>query len=532
MTAQKELSGWLQTLEQNNMLHRIHRSIVKETEITPLVRLQFRGLPESERKGFIFDNVTDTKGRKYGMKVATGIYASSIQMYALGLGCEPNNLAIQGKWEQAQLRPVEPKVVASAPVQEVIVEGKELLKDGSGVESLPIPVEVPGYSGQIRTTTHIITKDPETGIQNMGNYSGHIFGKTKVQWEINRGNQGWIHWNAWKKLGKTMPAAIVVGGPPSLFYVASAKLPYGVDELAIAGGFGGEPLEVVQCKTVDLKVPARAEIIIEGTVSTEYMEPGNAFGEYTGYMATEVYYRPIFTINSITHRKDPTFVHIMSQFPPSESSKVRLVSSDNVYYKFLKYDCKLPGVLDVAWNEMSQAQWCVIKVKKVTNAQPWQILNCAAGYDARWGKFFVVVDEDIDPRDPDSVYWAIGWRVQPARDMRVITARIPGLDPSAARPDAPAHEKEYPGGVGSSAVLIDATLKWPYPPTSLPRKDFMEKATKIWTELGLPELHLRQPWYGYELGYWPSDYAKDAELILKGDHYKIGERLEKGKKAA
>lgn len=524
----KDLRDWLRTLETNDLLVRVKIPIRKETQLTSLVRLQFRGLPEEQRKGFLFENVTDAKGRKYDIKVATGVYASSLKMYALGLMCEPTNESIGMKWEQALKEPIEPKIVSSGPVQEVVYKGDDLLQDGKGIEALPIPVECPGFSGQIRTSTQIITKTPDGSWRNMGNYSGHVFGKTKLLWEISRANHGWVHWNMWKNAGEEfMPAAIVIGGPPVFFYVASAKIPYGIDELAVAGGFAGEPIELVKCKTIDLEVPAHAEIVIEGLVSTQYMEPGNAFGEYTGYMAADVLYRPVFHVTAVTMRRDAIYVHIMSQFPPSESSKVRQVSSENIYYKYLKYDCKLPNILEVRWHEMSQAQWCVIRIKKINNAHPWQVLHCAAGYDARWGKFFIVVDEDIDPSDLDSVIWALSWRVQPATDMLVIHGRIPGLDISAYRPDAPPEEKVYPGRIGSSAVLIDATIKHPYPPTSLPRKEFMEEALQIWKSLGLPELKLKKPWYGYNLGYWTKEHEEDAELILKGEHYKIGERLEK-----
>lgn len=530
MSYPKDLRNHLELLENNSRLFRINRPTVLQTELASLVRLQYRGLPEEDRHGFLFENVVDIRGRKYDTQVATGIYASSLQIYALGLGCEPTSKAVQEKWTQAQLHPVEPELVSTGPAQDSICDGEKLLEDGQGLELMPVPVEVPGYSGQIRTSTQFISKDPETGIRNMGNYSGHIFGKKKLLWEIYGINHGMIHWKAWKKRGKAMPAAIVIGGPPSLFYVAASRLPYGVDELSVAGGFGGEAIDLVKCKTVDIEVPAQAEFIIEGLVSTEYMEPGNAFGEYTGYLATDILPRPIFEVTAVTSRRNPIYVHIVSQFPPSESSKVGQIASENILFKFLSHDCKLPGVLDVAWHEMSQRQWCVIKVKKINNAQPWQILNCAAGYESRWGKFYIVVDADIDPRSMDSVIWALSWRVQPARDIRTITGKIPGLDLSAFRPDDTKEEKEFPGGVGSSGLLIDATTKYPYPPTSLPQKQFMEKALDIWKELKLPELNLIEPWYGYPLGYWPKECADDAELVLKGEHYKVGDRLAKQRK--
>ena len=523
----RDLGEFLDALKSNDKLFTISRPTVKETELTSLVRLQLRGLPPEERKGFLFENVVDVKGRKYGMKVATSIYAPSIQIYALGLKCETDSESIRKKWARALAEPIEPRLVQDGPAQEVVRQGEALLEDGQGVEALPIPVEVPGYSGQIRTTNYFISKDPETGIRNMGTYSGHVFGKTKIQWEINRANHGYVHWNLWRKRGKPMPAAFVIGGPPVLFYVGSAKVQYGVDELAVCGGLAGEALELVKCKTVDIEVPAHADIVIEGLVSTEYVEPGNAYGEFTGFMSTEVFTRPVFEVTCITHRKDPTYVHVMSQLPPSESSLVRKVSLENVYYKFLRHDCNFRTVLDVAWDETSQGQWCVIKIKKTNNAQPWQILYGAASYDPKFGKFFLVVDDDIDPRDFDSIMWALSWRVQPARDMKTILGRMPGLDPSAFKPDANPKEKEFPGGVGSSAMLIDATLKWESPPVSLAKKEFMERALEIWKELGLPELHLKQPWYGYTLGYWPAEYEEDAERIMKGEHYRVNDRLER-----
>jgi UbiD family decarboxylase len=525
-----DLREWLDTLRKNELLHSISRPVVKETDISSIVRLQFRGLPENKRGAFLFENVIDSKNRKYESKVATGVYCSSLRMYALGLKCEATREAIGERWNHALLNPIEPRVVKSGPVQDSVLEGNQLLEDGMGLEALPIPVEAPGFSGQIRTTTFVITKDPSSGWVNMGNYSGHIFGKTKILWEVGRNAHGYAHWKAWKELGKPMPLAIVIGGPPSYFYLASAKVQYGVSELAVAGGFSGETIELVKCKTIDLEVPAHAEFVIEGLVSTEYMEPGNAYGEYTGYMATDIKLRPVMEVTCVTHRRNPIYVHLTSQLPPSESSLTRKIGFENNLLKYLRHDCKLPGILDVSLHENSGAQsWLVVKIRK---ENPWhssRVLHTTAGYDAVVGKFTIVVDEDIDPNDMDSVLWAMAWRVQPARDMLVIKGKYPTLDPSAYKPDAPREEKQWPQDTGSSAVLIDATAKWNYPPTSLPRKEYMEKALQIWQEERLPELNLKQPWYGYELGYWPEQFREDADLVVKGEHYKIGERLAKGR---
>ncbi len=148
-----------------------------------------------------------------------------------------------------------------------------------------------------------------------------------------------------------------------------------------------------------------------------------------------------------------------------------------------------------------------------------------AGYRVGSPKFIIAVDEDIDARDADSVNWALCFRMQPHRDMKVAMGKAMILDPSLAPPTASPEEQRYPSPNGGSAVLMDATMKWPYPPTALPKKEFMEDAKKIWEELGLPPLEPKVPWYGYSLGQWTEEYEVEAELALKGDHYQTGEKM-------
>ena len=190
----RDLKDYLTVLKEKGMLYEINRPVKKETELTAISRLQYRGMPENERKGFLFNNVTDAKGKKFEIPVATGIYASSLGMYALGVKADASRESITEKWEKAQLHPVKTTMVEKGEVQYKVIKGAELDKEGSGLDLLPIPAELPGFSGQIRTSTQIITRDPDTGIRNVGNYSAHLFGKRKMMWEINRGNQGIIHW--------------------------------------------------------------------------------------------------------------------------------------------------------------------------------------------------------------------------------------------------------------------------------------------------------------------------------------------------
>jgi len=137
------------------------------------------------------------------------------------------------------------------------------------------------------------------------------------------------------------------------------------------------------------------------------------------------------------------------------------------------------------------------------------------------------VNEDIDPRDADSVIWALSFRMQPHRDTRIVTGRLSSLDPSVS-PLRDFSRADGKRGTASS-LLIDATVKWDYPPVSLPKKEFMENARAIWNELGLPELQPKTPFFGYSLGYWSRENEEEAELALNGEHYKTGAKIEQEK---
>ena len=139
----------------------------------------------------------------------------------------------------------------------------------------------------------------------------------------------------------------------------------------------------------------------------------------------------------------------------------------------------------------------------------------------------MAVDDDIDPFDPDSVNWALSFRMQPHRDIQFIRGKTAHLDPSVF---VAGQKDENSGYREASAILIDATRKTDYPPTSLPKREYMEKAQKIWEELGLPSLNLKMPWYGYDLEKWTPEYQRYADMVIKREHFKIGEELEKKRK--
>ncbi|MBI2953288.1 MAG: UbiD family decarboxylase [Chloroflexi bacterium] len=518
----RDLREYIQVLEERDKLVTIKREINKDTELMPLVRWEFRGLPDKDRKAFLFENITDVKGKKYNGKVLVACHAASMDIYALAMATEPRRDDIVRKWQQSQLHPIKPVLVAAGPCQEEIHVGDNLLEHG-GLGEFAVPISTPGFdNAPYFSAGNWITKDPETGIRNVGNHRTGIRGPASASIAGSSPQHIRMHWQKYKKLGIPMPAAVVVGPTPNVGLVAVTKVPYGVDELAVAGGIAGEPIEVVKCQTVDLEVPATAEIVIEGEIPTDYLEREGPFGEFTGYMGMG---GPNITFNvkCITHRKQPIWNAYLSQFPASESSLMTQIGKEATDFKLLKHDLGLDSVVDVGYHvESGGRTLCVIVMKNSTTPQVWQALYGVCSASAYYAKILIAVDDDIDPRDMDSVMWALCYRMQPHRDIHVAHGKSASLDPSAAPPEEMEKMQEQ---APTTSLLIDATRKWGYPPTSLPRKEFMERARQIWEEEGLPPLTPKLPWYGSSLGYWPAEIEEEAELALKGEHYITGEKL-------
>ena len=523
MAYYRDLREFISALEQAGKLVRIPRPVVKESELFPLFRLQFRGLSEEERKVFLFERVVDVKGKTYSGSVAAGIYGASREVCALGVMCREGE--ILERWHEALACPLAPETVSSGVVQEEIHEGEEL--SVLGLDEFPAPVEEPGYSGSLRATTQFVTRDPETGVRNVGLYSGHFRSSHRLLLGIAPTHHAYLHWLKYEKRKEPMPAAIVIGATPNIVQVSAANIPYGVDEFSVAGGLAREPVRLVKCRTVDLEVPADAEICIEGLISTDRFEPHSSFGEYPGYMyqgSGDV--RPVMEVTCITHRRSPIFTPFLVGLPPSDTHKLMQIAAEALYYSFLKYGSNNPYIVDVAFPEAGGSwNYCVVSIRKSHPTQPWQVLNAIAGFDPVIGKIAIVVDEDVNPHDADAVNWALSFSMQPHADARIITDRAPALDPSAYAPGSPHEERSFPSPHGSSAILIDATRKWPYPPVGLPQKEYMENALRLWKELGFPPLKLKEPWHGYSLGNWTKEDEENAALILRGDYHKIGEKM-------
>lgn len=514
--AYADLHDHVRRLAEEGRLWIIDRPVNKDTEMHPLVRWQFRGgIDEKDRKAFLFLHPTDSKGKRYAHPVLVAGLAGSREIYRIGFGRPLDQI---GKaWVDAVANPIAPVVIENAPCQQIVIEGDALNQPGNALDALPIPISTPGWdNGPYLTSGHYITRDPDTGIQNVGNYRGQIKGPLRVGMnpsvEIRPGI--YVHWEKCKAKGVPLPCAIVLGCPPAVSYAAVNKLPESLDELWVAGALNGSALNVVKARTVDLMVPAEAEIVIEGVIDTQWLEPEAPFGESHGYVNLQEY-NAFMTVTAITHRKQPILTSFISQITPSESSVIRKVAMEPLFTHHLKNVLGIRQVKRVSMHEPLTSVIAVIAIQFERNSprsEIWRALYTAANLHRYAGKWLVAIDEDIDPDNSDALFWAMSYRTQPQYDLRVLDNKDPGHGPRGPRDN----------GAGA-AVLIDATLKGEYAPVALPTKEFMEGARMLWEDIGLPALHPQAPWHGYDLGHWPEELARQAKRATDGDYFITGE---------
>ena len=512
-----DLHDHLETLKKKNLLVTVDEQIDKDAELHPLVRWQFvGGLPESERKAFLFTNVVDGKGRKYEMPVVVGAIAANREIYSVGMGASVED--IQAKWDHAIAHPIDPRVVNDAPCHEVIVEGKDLEGEGHGLDMLTIPISTPGFdSSPTLTATNVITRDPDTLIQNMGTYRAALKAPDRLVVRMATrvgGAGGFQHYLKHQKRGdKTMPCAIVLGCPPSVAFMGPQKLPIDMDEFKVAGGLVGAPINVVRARTVDLLVPAEAEVVIEGLIDTEYLEPEAPFGESHGHVALEEYNMPM-RITAITHRRNAIIPSYISQVAPSESSVIKRVAYEPLFLTHLRDTLSIKGVKKVSLHEplTGLLRVTMITVEKgMPRTEIWRALHGAAFFKGDMSKICIAMNEDIDPDNADAILWAMAYRMDPVKDVETVKHRGQGHGPKRESDDDE-----------DSTLLMDATMKGDFPPLALPTKPYMERAKDIWDRLGLPKLRPQPPWYGYSLGDWLPEWDQAAERAATGRYLENG----------
>ena len=518
----RDLHDHLRALERKGLLLRVTRPINKDCEMHPLVRWQFRGgIDEDDRRAFLFENVTDGTGKSFEIPVAVGVLASNRAIYSEGIGCAVED--INAKWTQAEAHPIPPVLVENPACQEIVITGDELNEPGKGVDMLPIPISTPGFdNAPYASCSMFFSKDPDTGKQNIGNYRAQVKGQTRMgmnpEVELNQGI--YDHWLKYKARGEKMPVALVLGSPPAITFTSVHKLPKHLDEMAVAGGLVGAPIRMCKAKTVDLMVPAEAEIVVEGYIDTEFLEPEGSFGESHGYMNLKEY-NAYFDVTAITRRKDAVLVSIISQVTPSESSLIKRVAYEPNFLNHLQNHLGISGVTRVFMHEplTNLRKLVVIQMKSdALEAEIWRALYGASSFSSSVGKITIAVNEDINPENLDMVFWAMSYRMRPHKDVRILDYKDMGHGPRAG-----AEDNHYEAT--DSAMLINAMLKRPFPPISLPAREYMERAKVIWEEMQLPPLRPEAPWHGYSLGQWPDEFQAEADRAARSEYWQTGQEL-------
>jgi UbiD family decarboxylase len=500
----------LADLEANGLLLRVGRPIDKDTELHPLVRWQFLGgVPEDKRRAFLFTDVRDAKGRRYDMPVVVGALAASPQIYAVGMGQPVEEIG--NAWMRAIANPIAPVAVTAPRCQEVVLTGAKLERAG-GLLRLPVPVSTPGFdSAPYLTATLCITRDPDSGIQNMGTYRAALKAADRLVVRMvareASGAGGYLHWLKYRARGEHMPIAIVIGCAPIVMFTGPQKLAIDMDELGVAGALAGAPIEIAKARTVDLDVPAGSEIVIEGLIDPDRLEPEAPFGESNGYVALEAYNMPM-RVTAITHKRAPVFASIISQVTPSESSVIKKVAYEPLFLSHLRERLGIKGVRRVVMHERLTNLRPVIFVQladETPRSEVWRALHGTATLQSNCGKIVIAVSEDIDPASMDAVLWSLAYRTNPIEDVHIVPHRggVQGA--------------QYGPKTSDSGMLVDATRKYPMAPLALPTREYMEHARALWEELDLYPLNVQSPWHGYGLGDWTDRWETFARRAATGD---------------
>lgn len=362
-----------------------------------------------------------------------------------------------------------PKTVKDAPCQEVV------RMDG-GLDELPILKTWPEDGGPFITLPLVITRDPETGMRNIGTYRMQVYDRrtTGMHWQRHKG--GAQHHRVAERLGKRLEVAVALGADPVLIYSATAPMPEGLDELMLAGVIGKRRVEMVKCRTVDLEVPASAQIVLEG-----YVEPGERrregpFGDHTGlYSLADDF--PVFHLQCITMRKSPVYVTTVVGRPPMEDYYLGK-ASERIFLPLIRKT--LPEIVDMHFPAAGIFHNIVlVSIDKRYPGHARKIMSAFWGLgQLMFSKCIVVVDKDVNVHDEAEVAWIAGTHVDPARDIEITRGPVDDLDDAAMFPS-------FGGKMG-----IDATKKLPgegatreFPKRLVTTDAARAKAEEIWARI-------------------------------------------------
>ncbi|OFX84375.1 MAG: menaquinone biosynthesis decarboxylase [Bacteroidetes bacterium GWF2_33_16] len=450
----KSLQHFIKTLEANNELIRVKEYVNPELEITEIVD-RYSKSPDGGKALLFENNGTD-------FPVLINAYGSEKRMcLALGIdnldtiGANINNIFAEftepkkGLLDKLRILPTLSNVASWMPK---IVKGKgqcqEIIKKQPDVGILPVLKCWPEDGGKFITLPMVITKDPHTGLRNVGMYRMQLFDKalTGMHWHMHK--VGARHFSEYKKLGKKMPIAIALGGDPAYTYSATAPLPDNVDEYLFAGFLRKKRVQLVKCITQDIEVPSDADIIIEGFVDTEeeFILEG-PFGDHTGFYSLADMF-PKFHITCITHRKNAVYPATIVGIPPMEDAWIGK-ATERIFLTPIKISM-LPEIIDFDLPFVGVAHnLAIVKIKKTYPGQAIKVMNSLWGAgQMMFNKVLIIVDQDVDIHNYNEIGKIINKNVDIPTDLHFSMGPLDILDHSSSK---------YAFG---SKLGIDATTKF------------------------------------------------------------------------
>lgn len=423
------LQEFVAYLEQSGELLRISEPVSTNLEMTEIGRQMLA----KGRPAVLLDNVT-IDGAKSSIPVLINLFGT-VNRVAMGLGRKPEELKELGEllaflkqpeppanlreaWSMLpivkQAMKMKPEKVKKAPCQEIVLTGDDI-----DLSKLPIQICWPNEPAPLITWPLVVTKgtgNAKTDDYNLGIYRMQVLNKnqTLMRWLKHRG--GAAHHRDWKE---PMPCAAVIGSDPAMILAAVTPIPDTMSEYQFAGLLRNKKTELVKCKTIDLEVPANAEIVLEGHVSLNDYRDEGPYGDHTGYY-NSVEQFPVFTISAITMRKNAIYHSTYTGHPPDEPS-VLGEALNELFVPLLKQ--QFPEIVDF-WlpPEGCSYRVAVVSIKKTYAGQARRIMMGIWSYLRQfiYTKFVIVVDDDVDVRDWKQVIWAISTRMDPVRDTLLI----------------------------------------------------------------------------------------------------------------
>jgi len=373
----------------------------------------------------------------------------------------------------AKLSSAFPRMVKSAPCQEVVLNGED-----ADLNKLPILKCWPDDGGRFITLPMVFTKDPQTGKRNVGMYRMHVYDShtTGMHWHVHK--VGARHYAEYEKRGERMPVAVALGGDPAITYAATAPLPEDFDEMIFAGFLRGAPVDMVQCKTIDLQVPANSEIVLEGYVDPHERRTEGPFGDHTGYYSPADEY-PVFHLTCMTHRRKPVYPATIVGKPPMEDCFLGK-ATERIFLPLIK--SQLPEIVDMNLPvEGIFHNLALVSIRKRYPMQARKVISALWGLgQMMFTKIIVIFDEDVNVQDMSEVIWRLGSNIDPRRDITFSDGPVDVLDHAAPQP------------LYGSKMGIDATRKIageghdrPWPEDIRMSSEVVDKIDRIWGELGI-----------------------------------------------